>query len=30
VKQCEVCKQDKLTNYPDYKNICEECYDEVK
>jgi len=26
VKQCEVCKQEKLTNYPEYKNICEECY----
>ena len=26
MKKCEVCKQDKLTNYPDYKNICEDCY----
>jgi hypothetical protein len=30
LKTCEVCKQEKLTNYPDYKNICEECYEKEK
>ena len=30
VKKCEICQQDKLTNYPNYKNICEECYNKKK
>lgn len=29
VKKCEVCGEDKLSNYPNYKNICEECYNKL-